>query len=84
MHDTYAKFGFQIQIQIMCHASNDKNIYILSVYKKLMLNSCWFASEILCEAEEIVEITRLIITAFDKSSKFELISSCDPLLFLLF
>ena len=22
MHDTYAKFGFQIQIRIMCHASN--------------------------------------------------------------
>ena len=27
MHDTYAKFRFQIQIQIMCHTSNDESIY---------------------------------------------------------
>ena len=33
MHDTCAKFGFQIQIRIMCHASNGESVHTVSVWK---------------------------------------------------
>ena len=36
MHDTYVKFWFQIQFQIMCYSSNSKSVYTVPMYRRLI------------------------------------------------